>query len=91
MDKRLIPYSVHLPEDIFNQLKTAAAGRKAAGLVRDAIVSFIENGDLYKQGYAAGVRAAIAKVGKNKVASSIAVDGVLLRDSITKDLDALIK
>ena len=35
--KRLIPYSVHLPEDIHKKLKAAAGDRKASALVRDAI------------------------------------------------------
>ena len=35
--KRLIPYSVHLPEDVYKKLKEAAGSRKASALVRDAI------------------------------------------------------
>ena len=41
MEKRLIPYSVHLPEPIYAKLKKAAGERKASALVRDAITMMI--------------------------------------------------
>ena len=43
--KRLIPYSVHLPEDVYNKLKEAAGNRKASALVRDAITLIVEGDD----------------------------------------------
>lgn len=89
MEKRLIPYSVHLPEPIFNKLKQAAGDRKAAGLVRDAITMFVEGGDLYKHGYAAALRDCAAKVQKNRLARSIAVEGEAISDVIVKEINSL--
>lgn len=89
MEKRLIPYSVHLPEAIFNKLKEAAGDRKAAGLVRDAITNFLEGGDLYKHGYEAGIRDCAAKVAKNKLAQSIAFEGEVISDVIVKEINSL--
>lgn len=49
--KRLIPYSVHLPEAIYKKLKIAAGERKASALVRDAITLIIEGDDAFNGGY----------------------------------------
>jgi 3-methyl-2-oxobutanoate hydroxymethyltransferase len=44
--KRLIPYSVHLSESVYNALKEHAKGRKASSIVRDAITMILEGGHL---------------------------------------------
>lgn len=91
MEKRLIPYSVHLPEDIFNLIKQAAGERKAAGLVRDAIVAFVEKQSQYDTGYKTGIDAAIKKVANHKLASSVAYKDELISESIINELRSLIK
>ena len=58
--KRLIPYSVHLPEDIHAKLKIAAGNRKASGLVRDAITMIIEGDDAFNAGYNKAIRDVIS-------------------------------
>ena len=45
--KRLVPYSVHLREDIYLKLKAAAGQRKATALVRDAITLIVEGDDVF--------------------------------------------
>lgn len=89
MEKRLIPYSVHLPEPIFNALKQAAGSRKAASMVRDAITNLIEGGDLYKRGYSAGIRDCASKVARNKLAQSVAIDGDVISDVLVKEINTL--
>ncbi|MFM2134488.1 MAG: hypothetical protein RL156_1769 [Bacteroidota bacterium] len=91
MEKRLIPYSVHLPEHIYNQIKQAAEGRKASGLVRQAITAFIENGDLYNQGYATGLADAANKVSSNKLAKALAYEGQVVSDVLVKEIKSLNK
>lgn len=91
MEKRLIPYSVHLPEDVFLLVKKAAGERKAAGLIREAIVSFVGQRDLFDKGYSAGLEAAMKKVANNKLANAIAYDQQTMADIINKDLEKLIK
>lgn len=71
----LIPYSVHLRRDIHAKLKAAAGERKAAGLVRDAITSYIEGGSMYDSGYRAGLRDAMTAVSKDEAANSISLNG----------------
>ena len=58
--KRLIPYSVHLREDIYLKLKAAAKERKATALVRDAITLIVEGDDAFNGGYNKAIRDVIA-------------------------------
>ena len=71
----LIPYSVHLRRDIHAKIKEAAGERKAAGLVRDAITSFIEGGSMYDNGYRAGIIDAITLISKDESSNEIAYRG----------------
>lgn len=91
MEKRLIPYSVHLPEDVFHLIKEAAGERKASSLVREAIVSFVTKRDLFDKGYQAGIQAAIKKIGNNRLANQLAYDNVTLSEVLSTDLQKLIK
>ena len=86
----LIPYSVHLRRDIHAKLKAAAGDRKAAGLVRDAITSYIEGGSLFDSGYKAGLMDAIAMLSKDDTANSIAYKGKTVSISLTAKLKAMI-
>ena len=90
MEKRLIPYSVHLREDIYNKLKEAAKGRKATALVRDAITMIIEGDDSFNGGYNKAVRDMISVVNGDQWCQSLAVDGVTFADHLTKELHKMI-
>ena len=82
--KRLIPYSVHLPEDIYAKLKAAAGERKASALVRDAITLIIEGDDTFNGGYNKAIRDAIAVIKENHHASTIAVGGDSIADQLAE-------
>lgn len=84
--KRLIPYSVHLREDIYNQLKDAAKGRKASGIVRDAITMIIEGDDAFNAGFNKGLREAIKVVRDDVWAKSLAVHGELLSEVLADQI-----
>ena len=73
--RRLIPYSVHLPEHIYKKLKVAAGDRKASALVRDAITLILEGGDAYNSGYNKGLADAIDIINGNETARSLAING----------------
>jgi hypothetical protein len=73
--KRLIPYSVHLPEHIHAKLKIAAGNRKASGLVRDAITMIIEGDDAFNAGYNKAVRDAINTIDEDKWCKAIGIEG----------------
>lgn len=90
-NNRLIPYSVHLPAPIFAKLKAFAGERKAASMVREAIVSFVEGGDLFNQGFNSGLEAAIKKIQNHKIANSLAFNGDVVAESIARELNQLRK
>ena len=73
--KRLIPYSVHLREDIYNKLKEAAGGRKASAMVRDAITMFLEGKDAFGSGYDKGIRDAQHVLANDEMAQRVSIDG----------------
>jgi hypothetical protein len=87
----LIPYSVHLRRDIHAKLKAAAGDRKAAGLVRDAITSYIEGGDSYEAGYRSALADILVMIAKDKLANSIAVDGETIASTLQKKVSDKIK
>jgi hypothetical protein len=64
--KRLIPYSVHLPEDVYNKLKEAAGNRKASALVRDAITLIVDGDDEFNGGYNKAVRDVISVINSDQ-------------------------
>lgn len=73
--KRLIPYSVHLPEEIYKKLKAAAGERKASALVRDAITLIVEGDDSFNGGYNKGIRDVIAAMHDDQWCKTIGVEG----------------
>lgn len=88
--KRLIPYSVHLREDIYLKLKEKAGQRKATALVRDAITLIIEGDDVFNGGYNKGLRDAIGVIQENESASSISVAGQSIADILSEQIEAMI-
>ena len=73
--KRLIPYSVHLPENIHAKLKEAAGNRKASGLVRDAITMIIEGDDAFNAGYNKAIRDVMAVFHNDSWCKSLGIEG----------------
>ena len=73
--KRLIPYSVHLPEEIYKKLKAAAGERKASALVRDAITIIIEGDDEFNGGYNKAIRDVISTLHDDQWCKVIGIEG----------------
>lgn len=90
MEKRLIPYSVHLREDIYLKLKEFAKDRKATALVRDAITMIVEGDDAFNGGYNKAVRDMISHVRQDQWCQSLAIDGVTIEEHLTKQLEQMI-
>lgn len=91
MEKRLIPYSVHLPEDVFHLIKQAAGERKAAGLIREAIVSFVQKRSAYDRGFESGLEAAMKRISANKIAAELSWKGDSIADILNREINALNK
>ena len=76
MEKRkLIPYSVYLPEKHYKALKKAAKDRKASELIREAIAIVVEGNDAYRSGYNNGLSDALKVVANCKEAQMVAFGG----------------
>jgi len=88
--KRLVPYSVHLREDIYLKLKEAAGQRKATALVRDAITLIVEGDDVFNGGYNKGLRDAIFVIKENESASSISIGGESIAELLSRQIEAMI-
>jgi hypothetical protein len=88
--KRLIPYSVHLSESVYNALKEHAKGRKASSIVRDAITMILEGDDAFQSGYRKGLRDAMDVIHRDPYASSISVGERKIADTLIDQLDQMV-
>lgn len=88
--KRLIPYSVHLPEEIYKKLKAAAGERKASALVRDAITIIVNGDDEFNGGYNKAVFDVINMIKDDSICSRISVDGNTIADHLGGQLQEMI-
>ena len=90
MEKRLVPYSVHLREDIYLKLKEFAKDRKATALVRDAITMIVEGDDAFNGGYNKAVRDIMAVIEQDQWCKAIGVDQVTIAEHLNKILEQMI-
>jgi len=90
MEKRLIPYSVHLREDIYTKLKEAAGSRKASALVRDAITMIIEGDDSFNGGYNKAVRDIIRLIQDDEWCKTLSINGKTLADHFAEEFEQMI-
>ena len=87
--KKLVPYSLYLPQEYYKKLKEAAKDRKASSLVRDAIIMILDGGDAYNSGYNKAIRDAAKVVYDNQEAQMIAIKGKDLGSILTEQIEAL--
>jgi len=90
MEKRLVPYSVHLREDIYLKLKEFAKDRKATALVRDAITMIVEGDDAFNGGYNKAVRDIMAVIDQDQWCKAIGVDQITITEHLNKTLEQMI-
>ena len=87
--KKLVPYSVYIPQEYYLKLKAAAKERRASVLIRDAIMMICDNQDSYKLGYNRGVSDAAKVVYDCEEAQMIAVKGKDLGSILAEKIDLL--
>ena len=87
--KRLIPYSVYLPENQFLKLRQLAKERKESAMIRDAIDMIIDGNDAYTSGYNKAVKDAAQLVYDCNEAQMIAVKGKDLGSILTEQIEGL--
>lgn len=87
--KRLVPYSLYLPVEIYEQLKSVAQARQASSMVRDAITMILEGNDQYTAGYKQAARDIIKILEEERVANLIAYDGTNIANMIIGAIEEL--
>jgi len=89
--KKLIPYSVYLPEDHHAKLKGFAKDRKASELIRNAIGMLVDGTDVYTSGYNKGITDAAKVIYDCEEAQMIAVKGKDLGVVLSERIQELAK
>jgi bisphosphoglycerate-independent phosphoglycerate mutase (AlkP superfamily) len=87
--KKLVPYSVYLPQEHYLKLKEAAKDRKASVIIRDAIAMILDGGDAYKSGYNQAIREASKVVYDCPEAQMVAVKGRDIGDILSARINEL--
>jgi hypothetical protein len=87
--KKLIPYSVYIPENLYKKLKLLAKERKASVLIRDAISMALDGNDAFTSGYNKAVKDAAQIVYDCPEAQMIAIKGKDLGSILTQQIEAL--
>lgn len=88
--KNMKPFSMYLPLEYYDMLAGYSKQRKASEVVRDAVVAYLNGGDMFDAGYNKGLKDAMEIIKGCKEIEVIAVNGkyldVLLTTQI-KDLE----
>ena len=87
--KRLIPYSVHLPDDIYAKLKAAAGERKASALVRDAITMIVSGTTPFNSGYNKGLHDAAKIVQTDATIKGLVINGNKVAETLSDKINKL--
>jgi predicted transcriptional regulator len=89
--KKLVPYSVYISQDHYEKLRELAKERKASSLIRDAISSILDGGDVFTAGYNRGLKDAAEVIYSSKEAQMIAVSGRDLGVVLSEQIQSLEK
>lgn len=87
--KKLVPYTVFLPEDQFAAIKKFAKERKASELIRDGVDMMLKGNDIYTSGYNKGIADAAKIVYDCEEAQMIAIKGKDLGAILAEKIDTL--
>lgn len=82
MSKKMVPYSLYLPEDQREKLRELAKQRQGAEMVRNAIGVMLKGGSEFDGGYNQAIEDMIKLVDTIKEIQCIAVNGKYLNDVI---------
>lgn len=85
------PFSLYLPVEYHNMLLDYSRQRKASEVVRDAIISYLNGGDMFKAGYNKALKDAKAIVKDCKEIEVIAVNGKYLDVHLSERIGSLEK
>jgi len=88
-EKIMQPYSVYLPVEYIARLKELAKGRKAAALVRDAVIMMLDGDEQFTAGYNKALKDVVGVVDSCKEIEVIAIRGKYLADVLSEQINQL--
>lgn len=88
-EKVMQPYSVYLPTEYIAKIKVLAKDRKAAALVRDAVMMMIDGDDAFNSGYNKALRDVVGVIDSCKEIEVIAIKGKYLADVLSEQVNQL--
>jgi predicted DNA-binding protein len=91
MRKNMKPFSMYLPNEYHDMLTDYSKQRKASEVVREAIVAYLNGGDMFKAGYNKALKDAQAVVAGCKEIEVIAVNGKYLDVYLSEQIGSLEK
>jgi len=89
--KNMKPFSMYLPNEYHEMLADYSKQRKASEVVRDAVVAYLNGGDMFNAGYNKALNDAMEIVKACKEIEVIAVNGKYLDVLLTTQLKDLEK
>lgn len=89
--KNMKPFSMYLPDEYHAMLTEYSKQRKASEVVRDAIVAYLNGGDMFVAGYNKALKDAVAVVDSCEEAKFVAVKGKYLDVLLGGQIKALEK
>jgi hypothetical protein len=87
--RKLIPYSVYLPEDYYDKIREHAKNRKASSLVRDAICMILDGDDSFRAGYNKAVKDAIKIVSGCKEIQNLSIHKKYVKEILNEQIEQL--
>ena len=91
MRKNMKPFSMYLPNEYHDMLADFSKKRQASEVVREAIVAYLNGGDMFKAGYNKALKDAVAIVKECKEIEVIAVKGKYLDVLLANQIQSLEK
>lgn len=88
-EKVMQPYSVYLPVEYIARMKELAKERKAAALVRDAVIMMLDGDDQFTAGYNKALKDVVGVVDSCKEIDVIAIKGKYLADVLSEQINEL--
>lgn len=89
ISKRMIPYSVNLPEETYLALREHAQKRQASSLVRNAIDMILSKEDPFNAGYAQALRDVTKVIRSHKLANDLAFAGETIADAMIAAIEEI--
>lgn len=91
MRKNMKPFSMYLPLEYHKMLEDYSKQRKASEVVREAVVAYLNGGDMFSAGYNKALKDAVAIVKACKEIEVIAVKGKYLDVLLAEQISSLEK